>query len=262
MSNSWKYGLIWTGLAILGVMIAVPAGMGTDGGTWFTVVFATAVTAAIAIMQSKAAKKVTQKTGDVFTYSLSAYTLNVLKRDPVFRDALSVDADRDLLVGYTPDKVLYTSATVGGVTTGGFDTIKGGYSFSQGEKKGTYSLEYKYATHTAEGYLPGAIWSIKLSPALFQEAKANDRLKRYLPSKEEKSRTKAVDFATDSALVLQGRSKSSGDCEYIIDWLCGTERENGGNKEPFVCEACGKAFTGWYQECPNCHEQGKMKKRT
>lgn len=30
--------------------------------------------------------------------------------------------------------------------------------------------------------------------------------------------------------------------------------------KPFVCEACGSTFTGWYQEYPNCHAVGKMKK--
>lgn len=30
--------------------------------------------------------------------------------------------------------------------------------------------------------------------------------------------------------------------------------------KPFVCEACGKTFTGWYKECPDCHASGKMKR--
>lgn len=32
--------------------------------------------------------------------------------------------------------------------------------------------------------------------------------------------------------------------------------------KPFVCEACGKAFTGWYTECPSCHVSGRMKRRS
>ena len=32
-------------------------------------------------------------------------------------------------------------------------------------------------------------------------------------------------------------------------------------EKKFVCEACGEYFTGWYQECPNCHTSGKMKRR-
>ena len=39
-------------------------------------------------------------------------------------------------------------------------------------------------------------------------------------------------------------------------------REMADPAHPFVCEACGKAFSGWYRECPGCRAVGKMKKRT
>ena len=42
-----------------------------------------------------------------------------------------------------------------------------------------------------------------------------------------------------------------------------TVDENGETEEKhFICEACGNTFTGWYQECPNCHTIGKMKKNS
>ena len=32
--------------------------------------------------------------------------------------------------------------------------------------------------------------------------------------------------------------------------------------KPFICEACGKTFTGWYTVCPSCNVPGRMKRRS
>ena len=43
----------------------------------------------------------------------------LVKRDPYIRKIISVTAEREVGATYTPDKIIYTGATVGGVTTGG-----------------------------------------------------------------------------------------------------------------------------------------------
>lgn len=56
--------------------------------------------------------------------------------------SISIHSSSATLFTYTPDKTIFTSATVGGITTGGFDTIKGGYSASSSRSgKGYLALK-------------------------------------------------------------------------------------------------------------------------
>ncbi len=56
--------------------------------------------------------------------------------------SISIHSSSATLFTYTPNKTIFTSATVGGITTGGFDTIKGGYSASSSRSgKGYLALK-------------------------------------------------------------------------------------------------------------------------
>ena len=100
--------------------------------------------------------------------------LELKKRSSVLDGAFSIEAERNVNLSYTPDKLVYTGATVGGITTGGFHVEQGGYSVSSGAKNGKYNLYFKYADYYGTP-LSQIVSTIKMNAEDYEYAKKKFR---------------------------------------------------------------------------------------
>ena len=94
-------------------------------------------------------------------YIPTQHTLVLKKRGPELSKAIKILDDRDYKISYKPEEYIFTSVTVGGITTGGVDKI-GGYNYISGSTKtGKYQL----------WYIDKLVRNIRLSDELFEQAK-------------------------------------------------------------------------------------------
>lgn len=171
--------------------------------------------------------KAKKRTKDSLIYISSTQTLIVKIRGVINRGALEIVADRDIKTKYEPKRLVYTGATVGGITTGGFHE-EGGYNYiSSANKTGKYNIYY------VNEMLP--IEKIQLSDELIQQAK-NSEIAQFLNSSNEiiliqKHTSDLTQFAIETgksfASDLLLRDMREGfptleKCEKIINWICGS----------------------------------------
>ena len=101
------------------------------------------------------------KTTAYVDYIPAQHTLVLKRRGPELSKAIKILDDRNYTISYKPEEYIFTSVTVGGITTGGVDKI-GGYNYISGSTKtGKYQL----------WYIDKLIRSIQLSDELFEQAK-------------------------------------------------------------------------------------------
>lgn len=79
--------------------------------------------------------------------------------------------------GYTPEKLIFTSATVGGVTTGGWDKVGG--NGTEKRKTDRFNLVYNYLEPEDNSVKTGYVSKIVLSDELLEKAKKSN-VKPYL----------------------------------------------------------------------------------
>ena len=96
--------------------------------------------------------------------------LIVKKKSSVAASNLLVEAHREVFFKEVPDKIVYTGATVGGITTGGFHIQKGGTVYTEGNKTGKYSLYYRYASMLNNEPYSEVVSFLSLSDELMKEA--------------------------------------------------------------------------------------------
>lgn len=142
------------------------------------------------------------------------FTLSITKRDTRFSQIVKIVADTTPIATYSPEKYIYTGATVGGITTGGVSKI-GGYG-TKAVKNGRYNLELV----NQQG---GLIERIKLTPELSQKARESvvaqylseqgDEIIVVLPYGS-KINGKEVDIFSPE------RSPTYEKCKDILNWLC------------------------------------------
>lgn len=128
----------------------------------------------------------------------------------------------ELYVKDTPDKLVYTGATVGGVTTGGFHVQKGGVSVSTGAGTGQWFVSHEYASTVNNKPWPSVVSYMVLSERLFFEAQKNPYLKERIVPKEarEKWRGSRNDLADNQYLLnVVSMDKHTADC--LKSWLAG-----------------------------------------
>ena len=117
----------------------------------------------------EADKKRMEKLKDIAKYNESGSCLDVYERSTRLRSAFTISADRNITFAETPDKYIYRSATVGGVTTGGIEKQEGYSYVADASKTGKYSLYYN-GRHVKKIYL---------TKKLLEEAKAS-AVSKYL----------------------------------------------------------------------------------
>ena len=150
----------------------------------------------------------------------SYQTLLLKKRTPLFKYALSIIDDTITPMSYNPEKYIYTSATVGGITTGGIDKVGGNYV--SGKKVDSGKCELKYFGQK--------IQRIQLTDELYKEAQKT-AIKKYL--NDEKQIVVEGEcgniIATSQILGIHSMETQRGlykgyptreKCQEIIDWIC------------------------------------------
>lgn len=127
--------------------------------------------------------------------------LFVPKKSPHSLEALVFEEERGIHVTDTPDKLVYTGATVGGIHTGGFHVQKGGISVSKGAGTGEWGIRYRFATYsvTAGGYSESSVDFIQLKDNLFAVAKKDAILNKLIITDEERKEWREHPFKKDLA---------------------------------------------------------------
>lgn len=98
------------------------------------------------LCQNSESKAVSQEVVQIrasLSYDRTGKLLILKSRTPNIRNVIKAEASHDINLTSVPDKLVYTGATVGGVSTGGFHVQKGGNYVSLGAKTGRYYLSYK-----------------------------------------------------------------------------------------------------------------------
>lgn len=119
---------------------------------------------------------------------------------------------------------VYSSATAGGITTGGVTKIDGGYSVGSGEKTGNYNFWYKKAKRSTDsrnltGREGTVIHSIVLSDSDFEKAKKNPKLSSLIMDEEEMKASYSTRRYRPKTLNVYNLSKITVD--YVLSWICG-----------------------------------------
>lgn len=210
-------------------------------------------------------------------------TVTILERGSHIRTYLSVEQYIQSAYKFNPATATYTGVTVGGVTTGGWTVDEAHYSLEHGRLTEKYNLYYKGRRQIGGKWEPDwhMINNVILSE---QDAKAAEEygLGRWLSgnklsiSNPVSSRDQVLTekiyeqygeshdfYSTSNLLSIQAEKAmlSHDEIMKIYSFLCG-DTVAAVDPDRFICQACGKTFSRWYQECPSCHAKGKMGKRT
>ena len=178
-------------------------------------------------IKSQKQKKAVQALRGYVYYDKEKQILTVEKRLPEFERAITLTPVHDTYIKKNPEKLHYGSATVGGVTTGGFYKTGGNDYLSTGSNTGTYMFRYK-----ANGS-EGVVSRIALSDDLYKEAK-NSSISGFLNADKQivlvqrKSlskvevdmmmiRANAGTYQLNAMLDYPTQEK----CRRVIDWLSG-----------------------------------------
>lgn len=154
------------------------------------------------------------------SYFSDCNLLILKRRTSDIRSAIKVEASRNINLTSVPDKLVYTGATVGGVSMGGFHVQKGGNYASLGAKTGTYYLSYKYT----KAYDSGLVSFVELTDSDFTLAKNNNALKKYIASPETKEKFSSFyrsDQFNKCTHLLCLIDLPKWDAEYIVKWMSG-----------------------------------------
>ena len=147
------------------------------------------------------------------------------RRSSKFSKAIKIYDDKDAIIDYEPVRYIFTSATVGRITTGGIDKVGGNTYLAGTLENGKCRFEY----------LKRRIDAIQLTDELYEEAKKS-KISKYLNDKKQividtgydPALAVAIDMydmsSPTGSLTLQALAKSGyptrKKCIEIIDWLC------------------------------------------
>ena len=170
------------------------------------------------------------------TFDKEKETATLYKRAPISGESIEIRAHHNSTYKYNPEKIVYTGATVGGVTTGGFHTEEAHYALSTAGKSGKYFLQAKLS---AGNYM--SIDRIHLTDELVEEAKQNPNVKKFLRGKTLvlAHRGKATEMSADEQDVyvralqrkdeagmyaaaqraINAKMLTREECENVLKWI-------------------------------------------
>ena len=140
------------------------------------------------------------------------------QRGSLIRDYFTVEAHHNYAISTIPDKHIYTSVSVGGVTTGGVSTIKGGMKPTDMGATGYYFLCYKHKNAFETNWSYEGIDCIVLPSDLLDTVKGDAVLRKYIVT-EERRKDKILEYYPENSLNVS--KMTFKDCLYLLDWLCG-----------------------------------------
>lgn len=164
-----------------------------------------------------------------FVKSLAPYatfhnhTLSLKERRPELAKAIRIVDFQDRVITYTPEKYIYTSATVGGITTGGVEKV-GGYS-SETVRTGQVNLKWGLS-------VLNDISRIRLTDELFKKAKSKlnkewlDEKKKEIIVEEDKAAYAALSLNMSDEFaksIIKAGYPSYQKAIEILNWICGIE---------------------------------------
>ena len=161
--------------------------------------------------------------------------LTVYKRGALIESKITIKEYRHTNYSYNPAKLIYTSATVGGVTTGGFDTTKASYSPTSQDKTGKYALYFRGAEIKEISILDGSDKAQKNSALkqFYNKARSRFVLEHQIVSRlsgyEKEMLKNAIisnDYQTMSVLSKDdtiARKLTYDECAAIKAWIGGID---------------------------------------
>lgn len=157
------------------------------------------------------------------------------KRTANNRNVLEVNESRDYTIKEHPAELVYTSATVGGITTGGFHVNEAYRTEHVGEKLGTYYI-------TLRGWQDSTIVKkVRIQPDMVDSARANPIVCKFLDGKtltlKHNVAINVPDYIKKSAMeynqagrfdmaakLLKPYNKvcelTKEECKAVIAWMC------------------------------------------
>lgn len=221
----------------------------------FLIVFALGLFYFLSKNQKKEFKEM-QAAQDAFKYEnhILGSILVIKKKSSVAANSLIIHAHREVFTKEVPDRIVYTGATVGGITTGGFHIQKGGTAYTMGDLTGKFSLCYKYASTVNNQPWSEVISFLQLSDELMKEAKISPMLKnRIVTDEQQKQLEKLYGFKEKKNLVslidLNDETARS-----IKSWLSG----NGHIHSTKSSNDKGANTSTTPQKTPNINSRRKM----
>lgn len=151
--------------------------------------------------------------------------LKLTKCSPQFSTAFHISQVMHTPMSYNPARYIYTSATVGGITTGGIDKVGGNYVRS-GKQIDSGKCELQYWGQKVK--------QIQLTSELYEKAQ-NSSIKKYLNADkqivvEQKANGGAVlaiqiygTHSMEAQEMMHDGYPSEQKCREIIDWICEAE---------------------------------------
>ncbi len=163
-------------------------------------------------------------------------TIILNKRDFTFTKQIKVKKYTGTYEQFNPSKTIYTGATVGGITTGGFHQTKAYYSTQVMRTSG----HYLYAKVDE----PFTIEKVKLSPELIEEAKQDERVKKFLRGNtlilNHENQMSSAEADVIKNAISTGNISLSGymlqksydksllsykECQDVLEWICNFNTE-------------------------------------
>lgn len=166
-----------------------------------------------------------------YGHGIFYWKLTINERRKEFFQLIKIRDDQNIIMDYEPARYIYTSATVGGITTGGVETI-GGHDYVAGKVE-SGKCELLYLGEAVEQ----TIERIQLTDSLYEEAKKSN-IKKYLNDEKQIvvvaqpgdliTATQICNFNSPmGSLVLQNVAKQGyptrKKCLEIMNWICGID---------------------------------------
>lgn len=170
-----------TALFVIGAIIIAFVGFALELSMFWITVIVAAFAFVVLGGESRAKKK---KLKDIQKAQEGALNYDPKTQTVILKRRHETNAKRFILknyvstrVGYTPEKLIFTSATVGGVTTGGVDKV-GGYGTEQ-KSTDRYNVFFTYVSSEKDELKEVEVKKIALSDELLEQAKKSN-IKKYL----------------------------------------------------------------------------------
>ena len=175
--------------------------------------------------------------------------LTLLNQDPRIAEFIELKAYNPNLTSTTPQKLVYTGATVGGITTGGFHTV-GGDVIKTSVR--TQRVEMKFYKTSIEN--DKLVWELKPITSIYlgnddlREKAKHSKIRDYLDQNGCNIIVKEENKVSATAVLLYqaGRQEASanqvtldsiasypsiGKCKAIMDFICGVDDKTTNKKD-------------------------------